>query len=104
MAGGLKHLLLYSNPVHPPVHLLTGVPGLPRWVGIVEHSICRKRREEQWIHYLNLHKKNFMMLRLGRVDEVIQRAKEKMYTIQTRLNVLEKKKVLTLMKRRKRLR
>lgn len=77
---------------------------MPRWVGIVEHSICRKRREEQWIHYLNLHQKNFMMLRLGRVDEVIQRAKEKMYTIQTRLNVLEKKKVLTKMKRRKRLR
>lgn len=31
--------------------------------GIVEHSICRKRREEQWIPYFHLHKKNFMMLR-----------------------------------------
>jgi len=63
MAGGFKHLLFYSNPVHPSVHLLTGVPGLSRWVGIVEHSICRKRREEQWIPYFHLHKKNFMMLR-----------------------------------------
>lgn len=42
---------------------------------------------------------------LRRVDEGIQRAKEKMYTIQTRLNVLEKKKkVITKMKRRKGLR
>lgn len=30
MAGGFKHLLLYSNPVHPSVHLLTGVSGLSR--------------------------------------------------------------------------
>lgn len=63
MAGGFKHLLLHSNPVHPSVHLLTGVPGLSRWVGIVEHSICRKRREEQWTPSFHLHKKNFMMLR-----------------------------------------
>jgi len=42
---------------------------------------------------------------LRRVDEGIQRAKEKMSTIQTRLNILEnQKKVITEMKRRKRLR
>ena len=27
----------------PSVHLFTEVPGLSRWVGIVEHSICRRK-------------------------------------------------------------
>lgn len=71
MAG--EHLLLYSNPVHPSVHLLTGVPGLSRWVGIVEHSICRKRREEQWTPSFHLHKKKLHDIEgeLRRVDEGI---------------------------------
>lgn len=103
MAGGFKHLLLYSNPVHPSVHLLTGVPGLSRWVGIVEHSICRKRREEQWIPYFHLHKKNFMMLgeSFAGLTKVFREPKSR--SIRTRLNVLENhKKVITKMKRRKR--
>lgn len=98
MAGG------FTSLVFPSVHLLTGVPGLSRWVGIVEQNIAfaGKDGRSNGSPTFTCIKKNFMMLRDAGLTKVFREPKR---TIRTRLNVLEnQKKVLTKMKKRKRLR